>query len=80
MLPGCRNECQQLCGRMAKLFEECGIEYTHDELVQCRDEYRDATDQQLEQCGTQTGEDLIANLEIKSGSDNFCDALRLYGE
>ncbi len=77
---GCRNDCQQLCDRMADRFDACGIPYTDSELDQCRDAYRDATDAQKEQCAAQTEEVIIANLRLKSGTNDECDVLQEYGE
>ena len=76
----CRNDCQQLCDRMAELFDDCGVPYTDEERTQCRDAYRDATDAQNDQCVAQTKEVIVSNLRLKSGTNDECDVLREYGE
>lgn len=62
---------------MADLFEACGIEYSQDELSQCYDEQRDASEDELAICSDSLGqiEDIMAT---KSGIDDACDEVAEY--
>lgn len=34
---GCDNSCQQVCDRMAKYAEECGLPVSRDDISACKD-------------------------------------------
>lgn len=39
VLAGCRNNCQQLCADMARFADDCGYEWTKDDIKQCREDF-----------------------------------------
>ncbi len=44
-LSGCRNSCQELCHTMADYAaDECGKEWTSDEIAQCRSDFDEVSD------------------------------------
>jgi hypothetical protein len=47
---GCQNACQEICGRMAKYAEDCGIEISDDEIDTCIDEQAEAEKETLKSC------------------------------
>ena len=47
---GCQNACQEICGRMAKYAEDCGIEVSDSDIDACIDEQADAEKETLKSC------------------------------
>jgi hypothetical protein len=47
---GCRNACQEICGRMANYAEDCGIEVDDEDIDACIDEQADAESETLKSC------------------------------
>ena len=69
-LGGCRNPCQDLCHEMADYAaEDCGEEWSQDEIKACTEAYREADDDEQAVC-----EDIAPSLR----EEWTCDDLSPY--
>lgn len=67
---GCKNDCQQLCHAMADYAaEDCGEEWSKDQLKACMDEQREASEDRLAVC---------ADITDSLREEWTCDDLAVY--
>jgi hypothetical protein len=49
-LAGCNNACQEICGRMARYAEECGVAVSDGEIDACIERQSTAEGEDLKAC------------------------------
>jgi hypothetical protein len=72
---GCQNACQEICGRMAKYAEDCGITIPDEDIDTCRDEQAEAESEELKSCRQNgSAEDIRNTWSCETLQEYFDDA------